>query len=53
MKNFINNQAFTDSVTSLDGADTILVRQTANSKKNTEISYSNFISAIGGGGVAL
>jgi hypothetical protein len=49
MKNFINNQAFTDSITSLDGADTILVRQTANSKKNTEISYSNFISAIGGG----
>jgi len=45
MKNFINNQAFTDSVTSLDGADTILVRQTANSKKNTEISYSNFVSA--------
>jgi len=49
MKNFINNQAFTDSVTSLDGSDTILVRKTANSKKNTEISYSNFISAIGGG----
>jgi len=49
MKNFINNQAFTDSVTSLDGADTILVRQTANSKKNTEISYSNFVSAISGG----
>jgi hypothetical protein len=46
MKNFINNQAFTDSVTSLDGADTILVRQTSKSKKNTEISYSNFVSII-------
>jgi hypothetical protein len=49
MKNYINPLAFTDSVTSLDGADTILVRQTANSKKNTEISYSNLVLNIGGG----
>ena len=49
MKNYINPLAFTDSVTSLDGADTILVRQTNNNKKNTEISYSNLVLSIGGG----
>ena len=49
MKNFVNNQAFTDILTTLDSNDTILVRDSSNSKKNTEISYSNFISAIGGG----
>jgi len=49
MKNFINNQAFTDTLTTLASNDTILVRDSSNSKKNTEISYGNFISAIGGG----
>jgi hypothetical protein len=49
MKNFVNNQAFTDTLTTLASNDTILVRDASNSKKNTEISYSNFVSAIGGG----
>ena len=49
MKNFVNNQAFTDTLTTLASNDTILVRDSSNSKKNTEISYGNFISAIGGG----
>ena len=49
MKNFVNNQAFTDTLTALASSDTILVRDSSNSKKNTEISYSNFVSAIGGG----
>jgi hypothetical protein len=49
MKNFVNNQAFTDTLTALASNDTILVRDSSNSKKNTEISYGNFISAIGGG----
>ena len=49
MKNFVNNQAFTDILTTLASNDTILVRDSSNSKKNTEISYSNFVSAIGGG----
>jgi hypothetical protein len=49
MKNFVNNQAFTDTLTTLASNDTILVRDSSNSKKNTEISYSNFVSAIGGG----
>ena len=46
MKNFVNNQAFTDTLTTLDSSDTILVRDSSNSKKNTEISYGNFVSAI-------
>lgn len=49
MKNFINDQAFTDSLTTLESNDTILVRQYSNSKKNTEISYANLINIIGGG----
>jgi hypothetical protein len=49
MKNFVNNQAFTDTLTTLASSDTILVRDASNSKKNTEISYGNFVSAIGGG----
>ncbi|CAB4147084.1 hypothetical protein UFOVP514_11 [uncultured Caudovirales phage] len=49
MKNFVNNQAFTDTLTTLASNDTILVRDASNSKKNTEISYGNFVSAIGGG----
>jgi len=49
MKNFVNNQAFTDTLTTLASNDTILVRDSSNSKKNTEISYGNFVSAIGGG----
>jgi hypothetical protein len=46
MKNFVNNQAFTDTLTTLASNDTILVRDASNSKKNTEISYGNFVSAI-------
>lgn len=49
MKNFVNNQAFTDTLTTLASNDTILVRDASNSKKNTEISYGNFVSAIAGG----
>jgi hypothetical protein len=49
MKNFINPLAFTDELTTLASNDTILVRQTNNSKKNTEISYSNLVLSIGGG----
>lgn len=49
MKNFVNNQSFTDTLTTLASNDTILVRDSSNSKKNTEISYGNFVSAIGGG----
>ena len=49
MKNFINDQAFTDDLTTLESNDTILVRQYSNSKKNTEISYANLINIIGGG----
>jgi len=45
MKNFINDQAFTDSLTTLESNDTILVRQYSNSKKNTEISFANFINS--------
>jgi hypothetical protein len=49
MKNFINDLAFTDQLTTLASDDTILVRQTSQSKKNTEISYANLVSIIGGG----
>jgi hypothetical protein len=49
MKNFVNPLAFTDELTTLASNDTILVRQTNNSKKNTEISYSNLVLSIGGG----
>jgi hypothetical protein len=49
MKNFVNPLAFTDELTTLANNDTILVRQTNNSKKNTEISYSNLVLSIGGG----
>lgn len=45
MKNFINDQAFTDDLTTLESNDTILVRDASNSKKNTEISYANFMSS--------
>ncbi|NTW91079.1 MAG: hypothetical protein HGA35_04010, partial [Erysipelotrichaceae bacterium] len=49
MKNYINPLAFTDELTTLESNDTILVRQTNNNKKNTEISYSNLVLSIGGG----
>lgn len=49
MKNFINDLAFTDQLTTLASDDTILVRQTSQSKKNTEISYANLVSIISGG----
>ena len=49
MKNFITDLAFTDQLTTLASDDTILVRQTSQSKKNTEISYANLVSIIGGG----
>lgn len=48
MKNFVNPLAFTDELTTLASNDTILVRQTNNSKKNTEISFSNLKSLITG-----
>ena len=45
MKNYINPLAFTDELTTLESNDTILVRQTNNNKKNTEISVSNFFES--------
>lgn len=48
MKNFINPLAFTDDLTELDNSDLILVRDASNSKKNTQITFSNLKSAITG-----
>jgi hypothetical protein len=45
MKNFITDLAFTDQLTTLASDDTILVRQTSQSKKNTEISVTNFFAS--------
>jgi hypothetical protein len=45
MKNFITDLAFTEQLTTLASNDTILVRQTNQSKKNTEISVSNFFES--------
>jgi hypothetical protein len=45
MKNFITDLAFTEQLTTLASNDTILVRQTSQSKKNTEISVSNFFES--------
>ena len=45
MKNYINPLAFTDELTTLESNDTILIRQTNNNKKNTEISVSNFFES--------
>lgn len=42
-KNLINDSAFTDELTELDNTDTILVRQTSKSKKNTEITKENLL----------
>lgn len=46
MKNFVNDLAFKDALTTLATNDTILVRDTSNSKKNTEIIYSDLLTAI-------
>ena len=46
MKNFINDQAFTDDLTELDNSDLILVRDASNTKKNTQILFSNFVASV-------
>ena len=48
MKNFINDQAFTDDLTELEDNDLILTRDLSNSKKNTQITFSNLKGLING-----
>lgn len=48
MKNFINPLAFTNDLTELASNDLILVRDASNSKKNTQIPFSNFVASVSG-----
>ena len=48
MKNYINPLAFTDDLTELEDNDLILTRDLSNSKKNTQITFSNLKGLING-----